>query len=210
MRVVSCLVQTTDTTPEQLGRRERKKAETRRAIRRAALELARELGVEGLTVAQISEVADVAPRTFFNYFACKEDALVGDGSLAAAELRERMAARPLDEAPLGTLRAVISEISLVPAMEADREQMLVRQRLIQEHESLMARQLAQLATLERALAEGLAERRGHEVDEDLRSQVLAALALGVLRVAIRRWVADDAQSLGGLITAGFEVLQHDD
>ena len=63
MRVLSPLVQTNEDTPEQLGRRERKKAETRRAIRRAALEVARDRGVEGLTVAQISDVADIATRS---------------------------------------------------------------------------------------------------------------------------------------------------
>lgn len=208
MRVVSFVV-TTDETPATPGRRERKKAETRRAIQHATLELACELGVEALTVAQISEAADIAPRTFFNYFASKEDALVGDGSLTAAELRERLAERPVAEEPLVALRAVLGEITLVAMLESDREQMLARQRLIQEHESLMARQLAQLATLERALAEGLAQRLGLDPDEDLRPQVLAALSLGVLRVAIRRWTAVDSRFLGELIAEGFEVLQQD-
>lgn len=210
LRVVSHLVHASDETPANPGRRERKKAETRRAIRHAALELALELGVEEMTVAQISEVADIAPRTFFNYFTCKEDALVGDGTLTAAELRDRLVGRPAEEGPLAALRVALSEITLVTMLEADREQMLARQRLIQEHESLMARQLTQLATLERALAEGLAQRLGLDADEDLRPQVLAALSLGVLRVAIRRWTAAGSPSLRQLIAEGFEVLHHDD
>ena len=210
MRVLSPLVQTNEDTPEQLGRRERKKAETRRAIRRAALEVARDRGVEGLTVAQISDVADIAPRTFFNYFACKEDALVTDGTLTAAELRERIAGRPADEAPLDTLRVVLRESTLVTTVEADREQILLQQRLVQGNEGLMARQLAQFSTVERALAEALAERLGVDGDADLRPQVLAALSLGVVRVAIRRWAADGTRSRGELITEGFEVLARDE
>ena len=68
-------------TVEPQGRRERKKAETRRAIRDAALERALELGVEHLTVTEITEAVDISPRTFFNYFSCKEDALVTDGAV---------------------------------------------------------------------------------------------------------------------------------
>src|SRR5699024_1808460 len=59
-----------------LGRREQKKLETRRAIRNAGLDLALENGLESLTVELIAHTAGVSPRTFFNYFASKEDALV--------------------------------------------------------------------------------------------------------------------------------------
>lgn len=209
MRVLSLLVQTTDERPEQLGRRERKKIETRGAIRAAALSLALEHGVEHFTIAQVSEVADIAPRTFFNYFSCKEDALVGDGSLAAADLRERIAERPGSEEPLDTLRAVLVASPLVSGVEADREQMLLRQQLIQDHLALRSRQLAQFATVERALAEGLAERMEVDPDEDLRPELLASIALGVMRVAMRWWAADGSRSLGDLVVAGFDLLQHE-
>lgn len=55
-----------DSTSASLGRRERKKLETRRTIRQAALTLALEEGVDKLTVEAITEAADVSPRTFFN------------------------------------------------------------------------------------------------------------------------------------------------
>lgn len=209
MRVVSTFVESMDEGLEQLGRRERKKAETRRAIRRAALTLALERGVENVTIAQVSDVADIAPRTFFNYFSSKEDALVGDGSLTAADLRERIADRPGPEAPLDTLRAVLVTSPLVTGMEADREEMLLRQQLIQDHVALRSRQLAQFATVERALTEGLAERMGVDPDRNLRPELLAALALGVTRVAIRWWAADGSRVLSDLVAAGFDLLQHE-
>lgn len=59
------------------GLRERKVRETRFALESAAVELALELGVEQVTVEQIVERANVSSRTFFNYFAAKEDALLG-------------------------------------------------------------------------------------------------------------------------------------
>ena len=57
------------------GRRERKKEETRRRITLAALELFHEKGFEATTVDEITERADVAKGTFFNYFPRKESVL---------------------------------------------------------------------------------------------------------------------------------------
>ena len=57
------------------GRRERKKEETRRRITMAALELFHEKGFEATTVDEITERADVAKGTFFNYFPRKESVL---------------------------------------------------------------------------------------------------------------------------------------
>lgn len=205
MRVVSVLVPTAD-HPATLGRRERKKAETRRAIRDAALALALEVGVDGVTVAQISDMADVAPRTFFNYFSCKEDALVTDGAAVAAQLREAILARPHAESPVDSLRLVIVDSAFVAGMESGREQMLQRQRLIQSDPGLLARQLAQFATMEHAFAEGIAERMGVDPD-DLRPATVAATALGVVRVGIRRWTVDDSRPLSDLIASGFDLLQ---
>src|SRR4051812_19159981 len=64
------------TTSPPLDRRKQRAVVTRRAIRRAALELVAEHGLDAVNVEQIAERADVGYRTFFNHFACKEDALV--------------------------------------------------------------------------------------------------------------------------------------
>ncbi len=60
---------------EVIGRRERKKEETRRRITLAALDLFHEKGFEATTVDEITERADVAKGTFFNYFPKKESVL---------------------------------------------------------------------------------------------------------------------------------------
>jgi AcrR family transcriptional regulator len=62
----------TEVTP---GRRERKKEETRRRITLTALELFHEKGFDATTVDEITERADVAKGTFFNYFPRKESVL---------------------------------------------------------------------------------------------------------------------------------------
>lgn len=59
-------------TDTSVGRRERKKEETRRRIYEAAIKLFNDKGFDATTVDEIAETADVAKGTFFNYFPRKE------------------------------------------------------------------------------------------------------------------------------------------
>src|SRR5262245_20675283 len=75
-------------TELELGRRERKKEETRQRIVAAAIELFQRNGYEATTVDEISERADVAKGTFFNYYPRKEAILddVHEQQIAAVEV----------------------------------------------------------------------------------------------------------------------------
>src|SRR5262245_64576986 len=86
------------------GLRERKKAETRRALSSAALRLAEEHGPDGMTVEAVAEAAGVSPRTFFNYFSSKEDAIMGVNPTDSSDLLADLLARPEDEPALDSLR----------------------------------------------------------------------------------------------------------
>lgn len=57
--------------------RERKRSETWAALHSAAARRTLESGPESVTVEQIAASANVSPRTFFNYFSTKEDAILG-------------------------------------------------------------------------------------------------------------------------------------
>lgn len=82
---------------EQVGRRERKKAATRKAISDAATELFLERGFDQVSIREIAEKADVSPTTVFAHFPQKE-ALVFDED---EEQRERLVA-VVRERPAGT------------------------------------------------------------------------------------------------------------
>src|SRR5262249_5249276 len=62
------------------GLRERKKLATRQALSSAALELALERGLENVTIEDITTRANVALRTFSNYFGSKYEALAASGA----------------------------------------------------------------------------------------------------------------------------------
>src|SRR5690625_7513886 len=55
-----------------MGRRERRKQEVRGRITEAAIELFAEKGCEQTTVEEICALADVARKTFYNYFPSKQ------------------------------------------------------------------------------------------------------------------------------------------
>jgi len=71
----------------EVSRRERKKDETRERIFKEAIRLFRERGFDKTTIDDITEGADVAKGTFFNYFPKKEAVLayLSEKRLAAAE-----------------------------------------------------------------------------------------------------------------------------
>lgn len=72
----------------ELSRRERKKEETRTRIFRAAIQLFRDRGFESTTVDEITEKADVAKGTFFNYFPRKESVLAYLSETRLIEIEE--------------------------------------------------------------------------------------------------------------------------
>src|SRR6516164_2871679 len=86
------------------GRRQRKKQLTRDALFRAAMDLFAAKGYDRTAVHEITDAVDVSERTFFRYFASKEDLMlsfVRDGMTVFAQA---LAARPPSEEPLTAAR----------------------------------------------------------------------------------------------------------
>ncbi|GAA2724306.1 TetR/AcrR family transcriptional regulator [Actinocorallia aurantiaca] len=171
------------TTP---GLRERKKAETRQAVYKAALRLVAEHGFDHVTVEAIADAANISRRTFFNYFADKADAVMYGEEQRHQLILAKFRARPAGESSWPALYRVAEEI-YGELGEPDRDWSL-RIRLARRHPSLLARQLAGLGALERELAQAIAERDG---DHGLRPRVLAGAYLTTLRIATVVWLEED-------------------
>jgi AcrR family transcriptional regulator len=157
-----------------LGLRERKKLKTRRAIRAAAFGRFAEQGYEATTVDQIAADADVSPSTFFRYFPTKEDLVITDDYDPIMEAALR--ARPLGEPMLESMRqAMVQPLRAVLADE--RDDMLLRMRLLQANPAVRARSLVELNRSRDMLLQIFAERTGRPAtDLALRVQITALLA----------------------------------
>ncbi|MEV4398487.1 TetR family transcriptional regulator [Nonomuraea sp. NPDC049607] len=168
------------------GLRERKKAETRQAVHEAAMRLVGEHGLDAVTVETIADAANISRRTFSNYFTGKEDAVLYGEEQRIRDLVEKVRAQPAGrtawQALCGAIDDVFDEVG-EPARE-----WAVRARLAKQHPSLLARQLANHAALERDLAEVISER-----ESPVRPRVVAAGFLTALRLGSHLWV-DERQS----------------
>jgi AcrR family transcriptional regulator len=185
-----------------LNLRERKKRRTRDALLRAALELFATRGYEETTVDDIAAAVDVSQRTFFRYFAGKEETAFYVPRLAETQVVEAVRARPPGEAPLEALRRAVLESwdrinetieEIVPV-----ELHLRVYRVIESTPALLAAHLRRAAELEEELARIIAEREGLDVDADPRPRIVVALFGGVIRVTERLWSAGDDLTLEGM------------
>jgi len=110
-----------------MGRRQRRRAETRERIFRAALGLFAEHGFTATTVEEITEAADVGKGTFFNYFRNKEDVL---SALAEVQLDKYAHAIRAAESGALTPRQALRELWLRLPEEPGRSQPLVRSLMV--------------------------------------------------------------------------------
>lgn len=170
-----------------LSRRERNKESTRAALHEAALCLTEERGLSGVTLDAITERADVAPRTFSNYFACKEDAVLGYDPCAADLLSQALAARPPDEAPLDALKTVL--IEHLTARFHPLEAALRRSRVIRSEPHLKARMAGQFDELTTGLIKVTASRLGVDPEVDLRPTLIVSASANASRSAMLWWGA---------------------
>jgi len=182
--------------------RERKKLATRRSLRRAALDLIAERGFAHVTVEDIAAAADVSPRTFFNYFPSKEAALFGTDPDETEALRERVAREAPGEPVLDALRTIVTSGVNATAAElaelgGDPADWLNRMKELRADPHLRAAQAAQMAKVERALVEGIADRLGADPERDPYPGLLAAVAAGVFRSSLTFWAVS-----GGTIPPG--------
>ena len=87
--------------------REEKKAATRRAISEAAAALLLEEGEDAATVARVSERAGVSARTFHNYFADIDEALVEFLRKVFATIADQIDAMPTEISSAEVMEAII-------------------------------------------------------------------------------------------------------
>ncbi|MFB6618461.1 TetR/AcrR family transcriptional regulator [Streptomyces sp. NPDC056367] len=173
------------------GLRERKKRRTRDALLRAALLLFLAQGYERTTVDEITDTVDVSQRTFFRYFANKEEVAFAVQDLVESHFVAALRSRPAAEGPFKAMRAAVLDAwdTLDEAIsEVVPVDLYMRTyRMIESTPALLAVHLRRSTELEERVAQLIAEREGLDVDADARPRVAVAAFTGVMRVTGRLW-----------------------
>ncbi|MFL6109850.1 MAG: TetR/AcrR family transcriptional regulator [Catenulispora sp.] len=166
------------------GLRERKKAATRQALYDAAVRLAIEHGADRLTVEAIADEAGVSRRTFSNYFASKEEALLHGDRQRMRALIEIVHTRPAAESPWTALTNAATEFY---SQLGDLDPEWVAQgRLVRTQPTLVAAQVQAFAAVERELEAEIAARMPEP--SAVRARLTAATFLSALRVSLHIWL----------------------
>lgn len=178
-----------------VGRRERKKAQTRRALADAALRLFAERGFDRVGVKEVADAADVSVTTLFSYFPCKE-ALVFDADEPGREaLAVAVRERPPGRSVLDALRAHMHTLPRASDPHFAGFLRLVRETpALQEYAGRMWRRH------ERALAAVIAEATGRPADD------VACAALARFVVESRSLVVAHPDPVGA-VDAIFDLLE---
>jgi len=177
----------------------------REELGRIAIGLFADRGFDNVTVDDIVAAAGTSPRTFFRYFATKDEVVLDYERRVQERLVVALQARPPAEGAVEALRqAYIATSHVEPG---DRERVLQRGRILESAPALRARANGERLADDQPLLEHVADRLGADAN-DVRVRVIVAAMGAVAASEFRAWVdgggrGDPAKS----ISAALAVLE---
>ncbi|MFH9558149.1 TetR family transcriptional regulator [Streptomyces globisporus] len=193
------------TTRAGVSLAERKRQLVSDELTGAALRLLAQKGFDAVTIDEIVAAADVSKRTFFRYFASKEDVVIQFLAEMGTVMRAELAGRPAQEPPSVALRHTIWVSIDACAGHADQALRVVQ--LILGTPSLLARFLERQAQWRDELATEVADRLGLAPETDLYPQLAAGMALAAFGTVLQRWSdSDGAEDPATLTDRAFAII----
>lgn len=184
---------------------ERKRQLVSSELTEAALQLLARKGFDAVTIDEIVTTAGVSRRTFFRYFASKEDVVVQFLADMGVGIHAELAARPEGEPPSVALRHAV----WVPiaACGDHSERVLPVVRLILRTPALRARFLEHQAQWSDELTGEVARRLGRDAGADMYPRLAAGMALSAFDAVLQRWSeSDGAEDPARLTDRAFAVI----
>lgn len=169
-----------------------------------AMAMFEERGYEETTVDDIARAAGMSKRSFFRYFATKEDAVLGVVDVLGEQVVEGIRNRPADEPPWECLRNVLRQWEEHIRSSAEK---LAGLRLIESTPALRAANHKKRDDARELIAKALRERPGAVLDP-FTADLLIAAAGAALDAVSREWLrSDGAADRAELLDRAFDVLR---
>ena len=170
--------------------RERKKTLAREAIEDAALRLFHERGYENTSIEDIAEAVVLSPRTFFRYFASKEDVVFASWQEIVDTVVVFLSERPQDESLYDVLNAVLNHLSVI--FQTQRERSLIMYQVVMTTPTLIPPYLYLLTSLEQIMHPIISQRwEAQQYDGQIILTIAAAIT--TFRVTLQSWLQNGAQ-----------------
>jgi AcrR family transcriptional regulator len=176
--------------------------DARDRLERAALDLFTERGFDQVTVPEITARAGLTTRTFFRHFADKREVLFADADQMPARAAELVLRSPSGLSPIDVVLHGLNELASV---FQDRRDVLIRRKAVVDgNDGLRERELRKMESLVNAITEAFCQRG----TDPITAAVIAETAVGVVKVALRRWIDSDGRHpLNEIMTDGMVRLR---
>jgi len=184
-----------------IGRRERKRQETKNRIVTAGLRLFGLHGYEATTLDAIAAEAGISRRTFFHYFESKDDILLSMQSGLGEMLVAAIDAQPLAKPPLQSVRDAMVGLA-APYQPAE---LIAIDRLMRSSETVIARKQAAYVRDEALVFAALQARYPREPEMSLR--LVASLCISAVRLSLDAFTREEGRRpIAELVAEIFDAL----
>jgi AcrR family transcriptional regulator len=170
-----------------------------------ALALFDKKGFDGVTVDEIASASGISRRSFFRYFATKEDIVVSGHAAFGERITDRVKARPQREDVWVSLRHGYDV--LVDNVDRDPEGAARTMRVINATASLRAHTIEKHIAWAVGLAPEIARRLGDPDARRLEADALVHASFACLDVALAHFTPGHDASLSEKLDAAFDALR---
>ncbi len=181
--------------------RERKKRLAQATIEETALRLYQQQGYEQTSIQDIADAVMMSSRTFFRYFASKEEVLFGPMRAVLSDGLRFLQGVASTESPHAALRATFEY--LASRYQQQRASFLIRYQVAMQTPSIASAYLYALMETEPAICDALCSHLEAATDRH-EIRFLVAIYMTAFRVALTAWLEQEAQ--GDLVSLLREYL----
>lgn len=175
-----------------------------REIEEVAIRLFAERGYENVTAADIAEAMGLSRRTFFRYFASKDQVLQAHAVRLHARVVRALKRRPSDEPAVTALCNAFLDTAHVS--EAERDSMRLRNRVLRDYQG-QSQWTVMSPELAAELIELVAARMGANPEKDVRPRLVVATIWAAADAASAHWVTtNDEQPLTDAVRFAFNQV----